>query len=195
MNEKEMNIGLALGERDPHSGEPLHLPAWRIYDSQFASKYPLALPKSNAHANRVSDRMLEGLARRIGVDPAALVETAERFSRFARAGCDEDFARGDTYWDHYRMVDPSNEPSPTLGTIDRPPFYAYPFKASFLGTKGGPRTDARGRVVDRRDLYAAGNVMANPFGTKAVGAGTTLGPCLTWGYICGLRAHEEQASS
>jgi 3-oxosteroid 1-dehydrogenase len=28
--------------------------------------------------------------------------------------------------------------------------------------------------------------MANPIGTKAVGAGTTLGPCLTWGYICGL---------
>lgn len=31
--------------------------------------------------------------------------------------------------------------------------------------------------------------MANPIGTKAVGAGTTLGLCLTWGYICGLEAH------
>jgi 3-oxosteroid 1-dehydrogenase len=25
--------------------------------------------------------------------------------------------------------------------------------------------------------------MANPFGTRAVGAGTTLGPNMTWGYI------------
>ena len=37
-------------------------------------------------------------------------------------------------------------------------------------------------------LYAAGNVMANCFGSKGVGAGTTLGPCLTWGYIAGLNA-------
>jgi 3-oxosteroid 1-dehydrogenase len=26
--------------------------------------------------------------------------------------------------------------------------------------------------------------MANPIGTRAVGAGTTIGPCMTWGYIC-----------
>ena len=35
-------------------------------------------------------------------------------------------------------------------------------------------------------LYCAGLTAANPIGTKAVGAGTTLGPCLTSGYICGL---------
>ena len=68
-----------------------------------------------------------------------------------------------------------------------------PFKASFLGTKGGPRTDETAQVL-RSDgtgiegLYAAGNVMANCFGAKGVGAGTTLGPCLTWGYIAGMSA-------
>ena len=36
VNEKQMNIGLAFAERDPATGRPLHLPAWRIYDSQFA---------------------------------------------------------------------------------------------------------------------------------------------------------------
>ena len=40
-----------------------------------------------------------------------------------------------------------------------------------------------GTVIE--GLYAAGNVMANSFGSKGVGAGTTLGPCLTWGYIAG----------
>ena len=68
-----------------------------------------------------------------------------------------------------------------------------PFKASFLGTKGGPRTDERARVLRPQGtpiegLYAAGNVMANSFGSKGVGAGTTLGPCLTWGYIAGFDA-------
>ncbi len=32
------------------------------------------------------------------------------------------------------------------------------------------------------ELYCTGVAMANPIGTWAVGAGTTLGP--TWGYIC-----------
>ena len=68
-----------------------------------------------------------------------------------------------------------------------------PFKASFLGTKGGPRTNERGQILNHQGeaiagLYAAGNVMANAFGSKGVGAGTTLGPCLTWGYIAALCA-------
>ena len=48
VNEKDMNFGLAFDERHPDSGEPLHQPAWRIYDSQFASKYGMALPKTSA---------------------------------------------------------------------------------------------------------------------------------------------------
>ena len=198
MNEKAMNFALAFDEKDPESGAPLHLPAWRIYDSQFASKYPMALPKTNEFAARVMDRTLQGLAYQIEVDPAGLEETAARFSGFARAGRDEDFGRGETFWDRHRMADPNNAPNPTLGSIEVPPFYAYPFKLSFLGTKGGARTNERGQVVDQEGavipgLYAAGNVMANPFGTKAVGAGTTLGPCLTWGYICGVHAHQERS--
>ncbi|MGH7210733.1 MAG: FAD-binding protein, partial [Acetobacteraceae bacterium] len=64
-----------------------------------------------------------------------------------------------------------------------------PLNRSILGTKGGARTDDRGRVL-RADggvvpgLYCAGNAMANPIGTRALGAGTTIGPCMTWGYIC-----------
>jgi 3-oxosteroid 1-dehydrogenase len=63
------------------------------------------------------------------------------------------------------------------------------FNRSIVGTKGGARTNPKGEVL-RPDgtvitgLYAAGNVMANPIGTRAVGAGTTIGPCMTWGYIC-----------
>ena len=195
VNEKQMNVGLAFAERDPDTGEPLHLPAWRIYDSQFAEKYPHALPKASVPGNRFKADSLADLARQIDVDPDGLVDTAQRFSEFARAGQDEDFGRGSTAWDRNRGGDPTHEPSPTLGTIERAPFYAMPFKASFLGTKGGARTNERAEVL-RSDgtsipgLYAAGNVMANAFGSKGVGAGTTLGPCLTWGYIAGLSAAE-----
>ncbi len=195
VNEKQMNVGLAFAERDLDTDEPLHLPAWRIYDSQFAEKYPHALPKASVPGNRFKADTLADLARQIDVDPDGLVDTAQRFSNFARAGQDEDFGRGSTAWDRNRGGDPTHEPSPTLGTIERAPFYAMPFKASFLGTKGGARTNERAEVL-RPDgtsipgLYAAGNVMANAFGSKGVGAGTTLGPCLTWGYIAGLSAAE-----
>lgn len=193
VNEKQMNIGLAFAQKDPETGTPLHLPAWRIYDSQFAHKYPHALPKKSIPDNHFVAGTLEELAGLIGVDAAGLQETAHRFSAFARAGVDDDFGRGASIWDRARGGDPEHEPNPTLGTIEKPPFYAMPFKASFLGTKGGPRTNEKAEVLDSNDapipgLYAAGNVMANSFGSKGVGAGTTLGPCLTWGYIAGLNA-------
>lgn len=193
VNEKQMNVGLAFAEIDPVTGTPAHLPAWRIYDSQFAKKYPHALPTKSIPGVHHTAGSLEELADLIGVDAVGLRETARRFSEFARAGVDADFGRGASVWDRNRGGDPKHEPNPTLGTIEEPPFYAMPFKASFLGTKGGPRTNQRAEVLDQNDvpipgLYAAGNVMANSFGSKGVGAGTTLGPCLTWGYIAGLNA-------
>jgi 3-oxosteroid 1-dehydrogenase len=193
VNEKQMNVGLAFAEMDSETGTPAHLPAWRIYDAQFAAKYPHALPSKTVPDNHFSADTLTNLALAIGVDPVGLVETAARFSDFARVGVDDDFGRGCSIWDRNRGGDPRQKPNPTLGTIEKPPFHAMPFKASFLGTKGGPRTNEKAEVLNRdgspiAGLYAAGNVMANSFGSKGVGAGTTLGPCLTWGYIAGMNA-------
>jgi 3-oxosteroid 1-dehydrogenase len=193
VNEKQMNVGLAFAEINPATGTPTHLPAWRIYDAQFAAKYPHALPKKSVPNNYFQAETLQDLAAMIDVDAAGLVETAARFSDFARVGVDDDFGRGASIWDRNRGGDPEHKPNPTLGTIEKSPFIAMPFKASFLGTKGGARTDQHARAL-RPDgtpiagLFAAGNVMANCFGSKGVGAGTTLGPCLTWGYIAGCYA-------
>ena len=193
VNEKQMNIGLAFAEMDLDTGTPAHLPAWRIYDSHFAKKYPHAMPSKSVPDNYFEAGTLEELARKIGVDPDGLAATGRRFSDFARAGVDDDFERGASIWDQNRGGDPDHKPNPTLGTIEQAPFYAMPFKASFLATKGGARTNARAEVLNQEGemiggLYAAGNVMANSFGSKGVGAGTTLGPCLTWGYIAALNA-------
>ena len=57
-----------------------------------------------------------------------------------------------------------------------------------LGTKGGVRTDERGRV-QRADgtvidgLYAAGNVSAPVMGHTYAGPGATIGPAITFGYL------------
>ena len=80
-----------------------------------------------------------------------------------------------------------------------PPFYAAPYDRAILATKGGPRTNEHGQVL-REDhsviagLYCAGVAMANPIGSKAVGAGSTIGRCLTWGYICGRHVVQESVA-
>jgi 3-oxosteroid 1-dehydrogenase len=127
---------------------------------------------------------------KIDIPARALERTVARFNEFCRKGRDEDFRRGEDTWERYKSgANGNTTDNPSLGPIQRRPFYAMSFNRSILGTKGGARTDASGRVL-REDrsivpgLYCAGNAMANPIGTRAVGPGTTIGPCMTWGYIC-----------
>jgi 3-oxosteroid 1-dehydrogenase len=193
LNEGRPNLGVAIDERDPGSGLPAHLPAWRIFDSRYARRNPVVmlLGRMDRGWLRRAESVAE-LARLIGLDPAVLSETVGRFNEFARRGTDEDFHRGETAWEKFNAPDPGPEAggNGALGTISVPPFYAAPYERAILATKGGPRTNARGQVL-REDgrvipgLYCAGVAMANPIGSKAVGAGSTIGPCLTWGYICG----------
>src|SRR5262249_48730939 len=130
---------------------------------------------------------LAGLAAAIGVDQAALAKTIERFNDFARNGRDEDFHRGESAYDRY-YGDPPVRPNPNLAPLARPPFYAARIVPGDLGTKGGLRTDARARVL-RADgspipgLYAAGNASASVMGHSYAGAGATIGPAMTFGYL------------
>jgi 3-oxosteroid 1-dehydrogenase len=133
---------------------------------------------------------IEGLAEKIGVDPAALAATVARFNGFARAGNDEDFHRGDSGYDKY-YGDPTNKPNPSLGVIDQAPFYAIKIVPGDLGTKGGLRTDVHARVL-RADgtaiegLYAAGNTSSPVMGHTYAGPGATIGPAITFGYLAAL---------
>ena len=190
VNEGAPNPGIALDARDA-AGLPVNLPAWRIFDAQFAARNPLAMWLGRRQPGWFRQApTIAALAPAIGLDPDALVATVARFNRLVGQGRDEDFGRGETAWEKLTAA-PAQGGNPHLGTIEQPPFYAAPCHRVILGTKGGPRTNARGQAL-RTDgsviagLYCAGLAMANPVGTKAVGAGTTLGPCLTSGYICGL---------
>jgi len=87
------------------------------------------------------------------------------------------------------------EPSATLGPIDTGPFYAVEVNAGALGTKGGPRTNGTGQVLDVDGmpiggLYAAGNVMASSMGMTYGGGGGTLAPGMVFGYLAGKDAAE-----
>lgn len=184
-NEFDFNFGEKLLERDPTTGACPHLPAWVIADARFLAHMPVVTTFArNKRGWLVKARTLEALAARIGLPPQALTDTVARFNTFDGMGVDADFNRGASGFD--RLV---SGRAGSLGAVARAPFAAMPFNISLMGTKGGPRTNAKGQVL-RPDgsviagLHAAGNAMANPFGTRAVGTGTTIGPALTWGFIC-----------
>jgi 3-oxosteroid 1-dehydrogenase len=128
------------------------------------------------------------LAAGPGLDPAALAATIARFGGFARSGRDEDFHRGDSAYDRY-YSDPRRRPNPCLAPLDTPPFYAVKIVPGDPGTKRGLRTDARARVLQPdgtpiAGLYAAGN--AAVMGHSYAGAGATIGPAMTFGYVAAL---------
>jgi len=197
VSEYSYNIGEALDRRDGATGEPVHLPAWLVGDRRFLHhSLVFARMARREPGFLVEAASLDELAGKIGLEPKVLAETVARYNGFVAAGRDEDFRRGETVWERYMSGSEEGGPNKALGTIERAPFVACRFNLSLLGTKGGARTNARGQVL-RPDgsviagLYCAGNAMANPFGTRAVGSGTTIGPCLTWGHISGLNVVKE----
>jgi 3-oxosteroid 1-dehydrogenase len=192
-NEMDYNFGEFLDARAV-DGSPRHLPCWMIADDQFlaaSGMFRWYARKQPGWVRRADS--IEALAGILDLPPERLAATVARFNELARRGRDEDFRRGESIWDRYGSRATEGNPGPALGTIETPPFIALSMNRSILVTKGGPRTDANGQVL-RPDgsaiagLYCAGVAMANPIGTRSVGAGTTLGPCLTWGYICARSA-------
>ncbi|MBU6208227.1 MAG: FAD-binding protein, partial [Alphaproteobacteria bacterium] len=140
---------------------------------------------------------LEELAQKEGIDQAGLVATVARFNALVRKGHDDDFNRGDNTYDNFYMWGDTDFDPPyrTLGVIDQGPYYAVKMESGALGTCGGPRTNGDAQVLDWQDnpipgLYAAGNVMAAVLGGGYGGAGGTLGPGMTFGYIAGKHLGE-----
>ncbi|WP_406739162.1 3-oxosteroid 1-dehydrogenase [Streptomyces sp. NBC_00853] len=172
-----------------------HIPAWLIVDQNYRNRYlfkdilpTLPFPDSWYQAGAAKKAWTwDALAGQIGVPAAALRATLGRFNVQAWSGNDADFHRGDTAYDHY-YTDPSVHPNSCLAPVWVPPFYAFKIVPGDLGTKGGIVTDARARAL-RPDgsvipgLYAAGNASAAVMGHSYAGAGSTIGPAMTFGYV------------
>ncbi|MFI5802071.1 3-oxosteroid 1-dehydrogenase [Streptomyces sp. NPDC051561] len=171
------------------------IPAWLVVDQNYRNRYlfrtvapTLPFPSSWYSSGAVHSALtLDGLARAIGVPGAALRATVNRFNDQARTGRDTDQGRGTSAYDHY-FADPSVDPNSTLAPLWLPPFHALKIVPGDLGTKGGMVTDAAARAL-REDgsvipgLYAAGNASAAVMGHSYAGAGSTIGPAMTFGYL------------
>lgn len=194
------DIGRAFHTFDPVAFEYPNIPAWLIFDSAYLSRYQLmtVFPGDPTPAWLPQANTLRELATKQGIDADALEETVRRFNQSAKKGEDPEFHRGESLYDRYNGDHKQEGGLATLGAIEKPPFFALRAYAGALGTKGGPQTDAAARVLNVRGtpipgLYAAGNAMAGVTGLAYGGAGGTIGPALTFGYIAGQKAAAERA--
>ncbi len=177
------------------------VPSWAILDSQFMARYPLAesgqgkaFPASWSETGYLKQSdTIEGLADLLKIAPATLKATVDRWNGFVENGKDGDFLRGDRQYDLF-LGDPTKEgKARSLGRIDKGPFYAVNVVPGDVSTYGGVVTDANSRVVKSdgsviEGLYACGVSTASPMGRVYPGAGASVGPSMTFGWIAAKHA-------
>jgi succinate dehydrogenase/fumarate reductase flavoprotein subunit len=171
-------------------------PCWAVMDSQYRQKYHVmgVCPGDPDPEWLMKADTLEELAKKVGIDPAGLVETVYRYNGFCKIGKDLDYSRGENLYE--RFVGDPDAPHPVLGTVEKAPFYVVPVLSGALGTKGGPRIDKNGQARNVRNqpitgLYACGNVASPVSGPGYWGPGGTIGPGVCFGYLAGIHAAKE----
>ena len=171
--------------------------ALRKYGLGCVPPFPMPIGRHLSSGYLKRGASLADLADHTGIDARALEATVATFNATAAEGRDPDFGKGSRAYNRYQG-DALHGPNPCIAPIQHGPFYAIKLVIGDLGTYAGIRTDEHARALDAAGrpiagLYAAGNDMASIMGGNYPGAGITLGPALTFGYIAGRHLAENAA--
>ena len=187
-------VGQQMARRAAEHGDAN--PTWFIFDHKYRHNYPVGplyplmpdwMQRGEVRGILTKGRTVEELAANMGVPVDTLTATIARFNEYAVKGEDPDFHRGEAAYDKM-YGDPRVGPNPCLAPLAKGPFYAMPIYPGDIGTNGGLLTDDKARVLDAKGkpisgLYAVGNNAASAMGESYPGAGVTIGPAMTFGYI------------
>lgn len=162
----------------------------RNYGMGCVAPFPMPIGRHLRTGYLKRGRTIAELAREIGVDPDALQTTVETFNRHAEKGEDPAFGKGSKAYNRYQG-DALNQPNPCVRPLRTGPFYAIKLVIGDIGTFAGLAVDAQTRVLDAHGqpipgLHAVGNDAASIMGGNYPGAGITLGPAVTFGYVAGM---------
>jgi len=177
------------------------IPSWMIFDTTLFEGGALVSSAAAAYNDIDWDKgnlnalsngwILQGatiaeLAAKIRAHPdnrelmstEALEQQVETWNRYCAAGDDPDF---------------NAEPN-TMGSVNKPPYFAIPLYPGGPNTKGGLRSNARREVLDWDDqpiprLYAAGEI--NSVFQFVYQGGGNLAECIVFGRIAGANAAAE----
>lgn len=173
--------------------------AWLICDHAALRRYGLgAVPCAPGRIGRYlrSGYLKTGanaaeLAQATGIDAAGLAQTIQQFNEHAAQGKDPAFGKGSTPY-QTALGDPDHTPNQCLKPLEGR-LYAVEVFSGDIGTTMGIDITAHGEVRDQAGhvipgLYAVGNDANSLMSGSYPGAGITLGPALTFGYLVGRRA-------
>lgn len=161
----------------------------REYGMGAVAPFPLPIGRHLKSGYLKREATLDALAHTIGIPPDVLIAEIDKFNRDAALGVDTQFAKGSTAYNRFQG-DSLVKPNPCMAPIRNGPFYAIRLVVGEIGTFAGLATDASCRVLKKDKtpvpgLYAVGNDAASVMGGNYPGAGITLGPALTFGYVVG----------
>ncbi|CAN7165819.1 FAD-dependent oxidoreductase [Acidovorax sp. LjRoot66] len=164
--------------------------ALRAYGLGCVAPAPLPIGRHLRSGYLQTGNTVAELAARIGVEPSVLEATVSAFNDTARRGEDPAFGKGSKAYNRYQG-DALVTPNPCLAPLENGPYYAIKLVIGDIGTFAGLQTDDRTRVLNAagqpiKGLYAVGNDAASIMGGNYPGAGITLGPALTFGYVAGM---------
>jgi succinate dehydrogenase/fumarate reductase flavoprotein subunit len=179
-------------------GEP-EIFAWLLCDHKALRTYglgcvapsPLPIGRHLRSGYLKQGATVAKLATQIGIAPETLEVTIREFNAAARSGQDPAFGKGTKAYNRYQG-DALVQPNPCLAPLEHGPYYAIRLVIGDIGTFAGLVTDEYTQVLDAQGkpitgLYAVGNDAASIMGGNYPGAGITLGPALTFGYIAGMQ--------
>jgi 3-oxosteroid 1-dehydrogenase len=211
---------------DPVAGEYPYLVLIQVWDQRAqdhsaSDEYGrLIVPPGTNDAHVIKGETLEELGAAVaerleryashtgGLRPsddfaANLRASIARFNELAAKGVDDDFHRGERavqqLFNGLVKEEPGRE-NPTMWPISETgPYYATLVTGGTLDTKGGPKANTEGQIVDDLDrpipgLYGVGNCVASPSGQAYWAGGGTLGPIIAMAYRAANAAHAEQAT-
>ena len=127
--------------------------------------------------------------------------TIEQFNGFAAGGKDFDFGRGERQVEllfNGSVASSPSAPNPTMFPIsEQGPYYGALLTGGTLDTKGGPKTNVSGQLVDDQDqpikgLYGVGNCVASASARAYWAGGATIGPILALAYLAAAAANKER---
>jgi len=186
-------VGSTLRNFDVRRHRYVNVPCFLVFDQTYLDKYGLGSiqPGQDTPEWLIRNKSIKGLAQDLGIDSDGLSKTIRRFNRFAAAGIDQDFGRGEFPFANSVSGDLTHKPNPNLGPLDHPPYHGLPLEPAAAGSTRLVTNEfaqvmhLRGRPIP--GLYACGSASAHYYGI-GYQAGCELGGAMTFGYLAAKHA-------